>query len=274
MRIPQIQLAAPNPMEYAENLNSLKGMPMTKKIFVKRNWSLILLLGFILVLSSCDWNFWKKIRGSGVVLEEIRTVAFFNSLDMGISADIFFSKGDVQSLRIVGDDNILPHIDTDVRGDGVLEISSRKNYRTDVGIKIYVVMLQINGLILSGSGTIQGQSPFATNGLELKITGSGNMDMAVDANEIESLISGSGPINLRGTALFHRIEIPGSGNMNALNLITNRCEITISGSGDCHVFVNSVLDVVISGSGNVYYMGSPGSVTTNITGSGQVINLE
>lgn len=247
---------------------------MIKKTFVNRNWLLILLLGFVLVQSSCDWNFWKRIRGSGVVLEEIRTVAIFNGLDMGISADVFFSKGMVQSLRIVGDDNILPHIDTDVRGDGVLEISSRKNYRTDVGIKIYVVMQQINGLILSGSGTIQGQSPFVTNELELKITGSGNMDMDVDANEIQSLISGSGPVNLRGTALFHRIEIPGSGNMNALNLITNRCEITISGSGDCHVFVNSVLDVKISGSGNVYYMGSPGSITTDITGSGQVVKLE
>ena len=247
---------------------------MTKKILLKKHLPLIALLGVILVLSSCDWNFWKRIRGSGVVAEEFRTVAFFSGLDMGISADVFFIMGAVQSLRIIGDDNILPHIDTDVGGDGVLEISSRKSYRTDVGIKIYVVMQQINTLILSGSGSIQGQSQFVTDDLELNLTGSGNMDMAVDANEIDSRISGSGPINLRGSALFHWIEIPGSGNMNALNLITNRCEITISGSGDCNVFVNSVLDVLISGSGNVYYMGSPGSVTTNITGSGQVIKLD
>lgn len=246
---------------------------MKKKVQAKSLFALIALLGLIVVSGSCDWNFWR-IRGSGVIIEEIRGVPSFNSLDMNISADVFFSQGAVQSLRLVGDDNILPHIDTEVKGDGVLEITSKKSYRTDVGIKVYAVMLQIKGVILSGSGTIQGQGSFTTDNLELKITGSGNMDMEVDANEIQSLISGSGPIKLEGTALFHRIDIPGSGNMNALDLITNRCEIRISGSGDCHVYVNSVLDVEISGSGNVYYMGSPGSVTSHITGSGQVIKLD
>jgi hypothetical protein len=261
-------------MEYAEDRTQKEGLPMTKILFVKKNWPFAVLLALVMVLSSCDWNFWSKIRGSGIVIEETRTVALFNSMDMSISADVFFTWGAVQSLRIVGDDNILPHIDTDVRGDGMLEIKSKRSFRTDVGIKIYAVMLQVKGFILSGSGDIQGQNPFSTDGLDLKITGSGDMEMSVDAVQILTSIPGSGSINLRGSTPFHSIEISGSGDFLGLNLITDETEITISGSGDCHVFANSVLDVKISGSGNVYYMGSPYSVTTQVTGSGQVFKLD
>jgi len=241
----------------------LHRLPITK---------MIALFFLIVVLISCDLLFKATIRGSGIIIDETRQLDFFHTVDMSIAADLVFSLDAAQSFRIVGDDNIVAEIQTEVRGN-TLEIFTDKNYKTDHGVQIYISMQQIKGFSLSGAGTIQGLASFVATNLTLNISGSGSMDMDVTANQINSTISGSGSIFLSGTINTHIIDIPGSGEMRALGLDTLVCEITISGSGNCYVFVRDVLDVDISGSGNVYYTGTP-AITSRITGSGDIISLD
>ncbi len=236
----------------------------------KTRWFVLLLT--VAVLSSCNWLFKETVRGSGIIIDEIRELNTFHSITMGISADLFFTVELTQDFRIIGDDNILEVIETAVKPDGTLEILSTMNLKPTSRVKIFVSMTEAKAFSLSGEGTMLGQAPFTTSDLILSVSGSGSMEMNVTAGQITSTISGSGNIRLSGSTANHIIDISGSGNLHALDLDTVRCDILISGSGECYVFVSQFLTVDISGSGNVNYKGSP-LITSNITGSGQLIDL-
>jgi hypothetical protein len=240
-----------------------------------KKW-LLILFGATLIFSwscrnICGDN--DSIYGSGVVVEEIREVAFFHSVEIRGSCDFYFVKGATQELRVITDDNILPLILTWVRHDGTLIIESKGSYSSRAGVKIYASMVEIRGFGIAGSGSIIGESPFSPRELNLVIAGSGNIHMNVRARKIWSSIAGSGNIQLGGKAEYHNITIVGSGSVEALDLLVSCYDIQIPGSGECRIHVEDVLNVVIAGSGNVYYRGYPSVVNTTIVGSGNVIHL-
>lgn len=237
---------------------------------------LFILIGIALALTwscrniCCDDD---SVYGSGVVVEEIREVDSFHSVEILGSCDLYFVKGATQELRVITDDNILPLIYTWVRPDGTLIIESKGSYTSSVGIKVYVSMVEIRGFSISGSGSIIGESPFSPRELHLIIAGSGNIHMNVRAKKVWSSIVGSGNIHLAGKAEYHNVTIAGSGRVEALDLLVSCYDIQIPGSGECRIHVEDVLNVVIAGSGNVYYKGFPSVVNTTIIGSGDVIQL-
>jgi hypothetical protein len=242
---------------------------------VSKKW-LFFLIGVALVLTwscrniCCDDD---SIYGSGVVVEEIREVDSFHSVEILGSCDLYFVKGATQELRVITDDNILPLILTWVRHDGTLIIESKGSYTSSVGVKVYVSMVEIRGFSISGSGSIIGESPFSPRELHLMIAGSGNMFMNIRAQKVWSAIAGSGNIHLAGSTEYHNVTIAGSGRVEALDLLVSCYDIQIPGSGECRIHVEDVLNVVIAGSGNVYYKGFPSVVNTTIIGSGDVIHL-
>jgi hypothetical protein len=242
---------------------------------VSKKW-LIIVMGIALFLPwscrniCCDDD---SVYGSGVVVEEIREVDSFHSVEIWGSCDLYFVKGATQELRVITDDNILPLILTWVRHDGTLIIESKGSYTSNAGVKVYASMMEIRRFGVSGSGSIIGESPFSPRELHLTIAGSGNMHMNVRAHKVWSSIAGSGNINLSGNAEYHNVTIAGSGSIEALELLVSCYDIQIPGSGECRIHVEDVLNVVIAGSGNVYYRGYPSIINTTIVGSGDVIHL-
>lgn len=204
---------------------------------VSKKWFFILMVIALVFTCSCRNSFYDddSVYGSGVVVEEIREVDSFHSVDILGSCDLYFVKGATQELRVITEDNILPLILTWVRYDGTLIIESKGSYTSSVGIKVYVSMVEIRRFAISGSGSIIGESPFSPQELHLMIAGSGSLE--------------------------------------ALDFLVSCYDIQIPGSGECRIHVEDVLNVVIAGSGNVYYKGFPSVVNTTIVGSGDVIHL-
>ncbi len=231
------------------------------------------MIGFML-FSACQECRHDSIFGSRIVIEQTRTVAPFHSVEILGSCDLSFTQAAIQKLRLVGEDNILPLIKTWVKGDGTLVIENTENYRSEIGVKVYVSMPDIRGFYIYGAANVRGEQHFRAEDLNLVIGGSGNINADVEAQKINTSILGSGEVLLSGTAKFHDLKILGSGNVRALDLLTSRTDITLAGSGNCHVYVKNVLSVVLAGSGNVYYRGDPEVVDSYITGSGQLIKLD
>jgi hypothetical protein len=215
----------------------------------------------------------NSVYGSGVVVEEIREVDSFHSVEIQGSCDLYFVKGTTQELRVIADDNILPLILTWVRHDGTLIIESKGNYTSKSGVKVFVSMMEIRGFAISGSGSINGESPFSPQELHLMIAGSGSIQMDVRAHKVWSYIAGSGNIHLAGSAESHAVQIAGSSSLDAFDFFVSCYDVQIPGSGECRIFVKNILNVILAGSGNVYYKGSPSVVNTTIVGSGNVIGL-
>lgn len=255
---------------------------------MKRNNILILsgLLATILIwFSGCTK--YHRIDGNDIVGTETRQLLSFNKIENSGTFEVYIKQDSVYTAKVEAETNLIPHIRTRINGN-TLEIDTRENLHNNYPMKIYVTSPIIYGAYLSGSGYIHIDS-LETQNMEIKISGSGeidgyiestsliarisgsgDMDLEAYTNSCDVRISGSGKLNLMGESLTGDFSISGSGNIRSTNFEQKECVAKISGSGDMYVNVSDFLDVTITGSGNVYYIGDP-QLNINISGSGSVI---
>jgi len=204
--------------------------------------------------------------------KETRDVNDFDEVIMRISGNVYIKQGNKNEVIVEADDRVLERIETEVRG-GRLSISMRNNsgWRTSSSgrVNVYISIKELNGVSISGSGDIIGQSTFKSDNFNASISGSGDMELELDAKNISARISGSGNMELSGSAEYAKLGMSGSGKYLAEELKVDDYEISISGSGRSSVNAQENLDVRISGSGSVYYKGRP-AVNSSVAGSGKV----
>jgi len=200
--------------------------------------------------------------------KEERDVSSFTGVSLGISGDLYITQGSPQKVVVQAENN-MDEIETVVK-DGVLRIKT-DNWNSKIkGAKIWVTMPEVESLNISGSGDIVAETPINADELELKVSGSGTIDISeLKGDEIGAAISGSGDIKLAGSADEMELRISGSGSVYADGLKVSECGIKISGSGSCKIDVTGELDVSISGSGRVTYYGNP-QIDARVSGSGRV----
>lgn len=148
--------------------------------------------------------------------------------------------------------------------NGMLEIEGNEWNR------VTVTAPSITMIDLAGTGKLSTEGPFKVNDIELKVSGIGKIEMALEADKINATISGSGKLNLSGTANGLQIDITGAGRIDAESLKVKKCTANISGSGKCLLDVTEELNVNISGSGSVYYVKQPPVLNRNVTGMGKI----
>jgi hypothetical protein len=204
---------------------------------------------------------------------ENRPVGDFSRISMGISGDIYISQGETPTLKVEAEDDIIGLIVTEVKNDELKIRFSTSNIRTKMPIRIWVTTPELEGLYLSGSGNMITETAIKTDEMELKLSGSGNINVKdLSCDELEAAISGSGNIGVAGKADEMSVAISGSGNCNADEFQTEETDIKISGSGNCKVNASKDLSVAVSGSGSVFYAGNP-TIDASISGSGKIRKL-
>lgn len=238
----------------------------------------IIITTFILTISlsvnAQDW--WgnsKKIKGNGNVVTVKRTTSDYDGISAGGSFDVILVKGKEGKITIEGEENIIPHIETEVSGN-ILKIKFKKNtnIRTTKRLTVTVTYESIESVALGGSGNITSKSTIKSNDFTVALGGSGNITLSVDTDELSSKIGGSGNINLSGTANDLNCSIAGSGSIKAYDLSTNTLNATIAGSGNIRTTVKTKIKAKVVGSGSVYYKGNPTHVDAKSVGSGDVID--
>ena len=226
---------------------------------------LLIIISSVLILSAC---FFDTIKGSGNIITEERELAPFDEISLRVSGNVIITQGENQSVEISTDDNIMSIITTEVK-NGKLVICSRGNIFRYSKLEIDIIIPEIQGLYVSGSGHIRGNEEILCNDIDIKVSGSGKVNLTLSAEDINTNISGSGKINLNGKAEELKVKISGSGDLNSEDLACEDASVRVSGSGDCRINATEDLDASISGSGNVYYKGNP-DISTKVSGSGSV----
>jgi hypothetical protein len=242
---------------------------------MKRNYLFLLTSLFTILLSGCDWNddegLFSCIDGDGDTISEELQIDDFSKLKLRISGDVYITQGETQKVVVEGQQNVIHQLDLDVNDD-TWEIEFDDCVDDHDGLKFYITMSEIRELNISGSGMIYGENEFNIDQLKLRISGSGDIDLALaESNAVDSKISGSGRIKLSGVTEDFTLKISGSGDYRAFDLDAQDGVVDISGSGDAEVTANDELRIKISGSGDVYYRGTP-DLSIDISGSGDVID--
>lgn len=209
-----------------------------------------------------------SLSGKGPIVEQELDLANFERISLGISADVIVKHGDSQSISVRGQQNIIDNLLTQIE-DKTWRIRFDRPIRRSQGLKILITLPHLSGARVSGSGSIESEDTWQAISFYSGISGSGNLQLNVQAEDLTSKVSGSGNINLGGSSKEYYIQISGSGNVRATELTAENCQVRISGSGDARVGVKESLEVRISGSGDVIYSGRP-KVSSKISGSGSL----
>jgi len=242
----------------------------------------------LFTFASCESSLFG-IKGKGeVVLNEL-SLDEVNGIALNFSGNIHITQSAEQKIEVKAQQNIFDNMEIDVR-NGIVEFDFDRSVGNHEEVNIYMDINTLTKIELNGSGDVNTTFFDVVDPLHVDLTGSGDMDIEVNAPEIYSSISGSGDVkistiteylqvsiagsgdyDIEGSAAEADYSISGSGNISAFSLETRITDVSISGTGDIRVNVSEKLNVSISGSGDVYYKGTP-TISTSISGSGDIKN--
>jgi len=216
-----------------------------------------------------------RVEGSGNLVSEDRPVSGFDRVSLSGFGDVNIVQGDVESLTVTTDDNILEYIKTEVRGDTLVlsftNAGQRKNISPSDGINFDLVVVELSRLDISGAGSFY-IDQLETEKLEADLSGAGSLEIkSLNADELVTRISGAGSIIIAGQVKGQEVSHSGVGTYHAADLRSDTAFIDVSGAGTSTVWVLENLDVEVSGLGNVIYYGSP-RVSQQVSGIGKLIN--
>jgi hypothetical protein len=211
----------------------------------------ILVFSLVAVLAAaCNFDFNTGIKGSGKAVTESRTVTGFKGVILKGSGRLLIDTNGTESLVITGDDNLLPYITSEIKGNDLVIGTKDNEGISPSGDIVYKLSAKsLDSIELGGSGEIDAKG--------------------INTNRIKVVIGGSGNVSTAGMAESQEVTIAGSGNYNGERLKTRTGTISILGSGDADVDASDKLDVTVAGSGSVKYTGDP-MVTQKIMGSGSI----
>jgi hypothetical protein len=208
-------------------------------------------LALLLLTTGCADDERIEVQGSGSVITETRVVAQFDEISIAGFGEVTLEVGPGPSLIVEAEDNVMPHLVTDVAG-GTLEITSKENvsFQNVLEPRYTVTIPSLTAVSIAGSGGV---------------TASG-----LGGESFEVSISGSGDVIPSGSVASLAVTISGSGTFLGDDLIVEDAEVSISGSGTIVVHAVTTLDASIAGSGTIAYLGDP-VLTQSVSGSGTII---
>lgn len=125
------------------------------------------------------------------------------------------------------------------------------NFNTLNGrFKIVVVLPRLNYIKLSGTGSFF-CNDFQQDFLELRLSGSGNINFSGTVQKVDAKVSGTGTINLK-------------------NLVSNTATLKLSGVGTIKANVTQSVTAKVSGVGDIKIYGNPTDRNTSKSGLGKI----
>ncbi len=211
-----------------------------------------------------------EVDSAGInVIEAILETDHFDEIRLESSSDIRIIQSDEFKVILRGREKDVEDVEVRVVNHK-LTIEENREHPNDFLIKIYVP--ELSELDCTGSSYVYGESYFTQDrNFDIRVSGSGELDFAIDTDDVDLNLTGSGYIYLEGNVQTLDAEIVGSGWLRSFGMNSELTDVRIEGSGSAEVTVETDLDIFITGSGNVYYKGHP-DINAKITGSGEVIN--
>jgi hypothetical protein len=195
-----------------------------------------------------------------VNINDEREVKNFHAVSSIGSFNVIVKMGTKESISLEGDQKDLDRVETLVQ-NGILKIRLKRDVNTwkesVENVNIYVTAKKLDGLMLSGSGSIDLEGKLNSAGADIRLSGSGKITANLDTQSVGVALSGSGSINLNGEVGYANISISGSGDVNAKNLISDKSKVQIAGSGNAYLNAKEELNAIVLGSGSVRYKGNP-----------------
>jgi hypothetical protein len=245
-----------------------------------------------LILNSCEL-IPNGIKGNGNVKEKNIEVADFKGIDVGGGFDVYITKGDKPHVRILADENLLPHIEV-LNANGNVQLKTHKNFWKYKSLKAFITYTELNELDASGGTDIIFENTVVAEDFLLKMSGGSDARVSVEAKTIRVELSGGADLDLKyrgeeirfsgsggsdgdltvkgatftdfnlsggadadviGDAEFCEVNCSGGSDFNGLGFKVRQAIVDASGAGDARLYVSEKIALHESGAGSVRFEG-------------------
>jgi hypothetical protein len=199
------------------------------------------------------------IPGSGKVAEEDRTIGEFTEIEVHgvVAADV--TAGESPMLKLSGDDNLLPLIETEVR-DGRLVIRAKpgQNINPTTPLKAAVTATKPLGRAeVSGAASCRVAAPTAP---KFHGQGSGATSLTLeglDAEQLDLDASGASTVAASGKVQALTAGASGASNLRLAGLEASTADVSVSGASGAEVKATEAITGSASGASNITVLGNP-----------------
>jgi hypothetical protein len=211
------------------------------------------------------------LAAAGPEITPVPLTGPFQKVESRGDFDVQVREGAPASVEIVAEPGMAERIQVEVSG-GELRLSRKSPHGSAKGVIVRVVVPELRGLAVGGSGTGTAETGPAPRDLRLAVSGSGHLDWKGTASALDLAVSGSGSLEARGDTGKASVAISGSGDAK-LQGRGESLEVRISGSGelDARQFPVKDASVAIAGSGDAELQLAGGTLSAQIAGSGDVL---
>ncbi len=228
---------------------------------------------FVLCLLVVSITFGQRncVKGSHDIKTETRTIGSFDEIEVRDAIDLYITQGDVPSIEIEADDNIIEYIKTEVH-NGVLEIGT-PNIRIKNADKmnVHITVTDLSRLYAAGASDVYIKDVLKVPSLKMEMRGASDFEGEIEVGKFEGHFSGASDADIEGKAGESKIKLSGSSDFMGKRFVMESCTLKASGSSDAELKVEKILDVRASGSSDIYYNKSVEKLDVDASGSCEIV---
>jgi hypothetical protein len=242
---------------------------------------------------------------------EKRTSKTFVSIENNCSIDIIIRQSDSYKIEVIAPEKYLNKIETKVVANTLIVDVHGNIYSTE-DFEIRIDAVNINEIVLNGSGDCEMDGQFTGESLSLELNGSGDFEGHLNMKDVEVslrgsgdaelsgvngslditqkgsgdfegkelylgnsyfIMNGSGDIEVSGSSAMMELTQNSSGDFDGRSFKVQTAKITKTSSGEADVFITDKVDAKISGSGDLTIKGNPDMTNFSATGSGDIRSI-
>lgn len=213
---------------------------------------LVLCAAVVFSLVGCNSN---AIKGSGKITTNKREMQKFKTVQINGDFNVNIVAQKKQDLAIIGDDNVVPRISTEVKeGTLYVRLLPGKLLKPSKTPEIVISVAELNKIKASGGSKIR--------------------VMNLKSDQVNVKTSGNTQLDIAGVANTVRVKSSGSAQTNAQFLEAKNVKVKTTDTAKTYISASNVLDVNVSDSGRVQYTGNPKKIIKDIKDSGKVSSIE
>lgn len=207
--------------------------------------------------------------GDGKMVTKTRELPLFTGVSVGGPVGLTVTEGDLSVLTVTSEDNILPLLNIEVRGNLlVIEPKEGHGLSPTQPIKATISVPRLERLEASGSSKIVTGPLVSGTGVALEVSGSSSVTTgAVSAPSMTIQASGSSTVRCEGWAATVSLEASGASKVTASALAAEDLTVDVSGGSAVTARASKAAHGKASGASAVVIEGSPEVKDVNTSGS-------
>jgi len=198
--------------------------------------TLLLIIAFISAGLFANSTPPSKIKGSGNVIQETRTLKSFDAIDIGGAFEIELIKSNEEKIIIETDDNIMPYIETKISG-GELEVDNTRDINNPTELKLTIYYKSLKEIDLSGAATLFSSDVLESPSLEMDCSGASEVTLKLKIGTLEGDYSGASKLELEGSIDSAELDLSGASVLRAYGLEIKDLDLEASGASVVKVLV-------------------------------------